>query len=359
MFSMSSDDSDWDKLNKLSKEQLVELYKHVGLELKISMKKSHMIEEILNLEDNHIYHTKHLNCPYCDWTNTIHFLPKGDWVYHSCYNCDAEINETISPARHRHEALHFLKNNVLLLLVPIMAAYCFELYPEWRVISGLVFGLSLSILSVAYHEFFHAIVAYHFGDYTMYGKGYLRLNIFKYFNNFTSLLFPLIGFALFGIFLPGAAVYISLQHVQTSAARSFVYFSGIIANVLMLLILTYLLNSELLSLNEGLISLLQTVAFIQIVMIVFNLLPIPGLDGWGVIAPIFDQSVRDFLQKYSIILVLGFFAILITFGEANDLWFFYLDILVTKVGLDWEQIGEGFYYLKIIDVGDYKICSIF
>ena len=346
------------ELLRLTKRELMDLAEKTNLRLSMSMTKAIMIEELLGSRTTKNNKTKTLNCPDCGVAITMN-QSFDEWRFYECSECGCVVDESIPSRLHIIEALHFLKNNALLLIIPVLSGYCFEFYPEWRIISGLVFCFSLSILSAAYHEFFHAISAYLLGDYTMYGRGYLRLNIFRYFNNFSSLLIPLGIFAFYGVFLPGAAVYVSLKHIQNPLSRSFVYLSGVLANALILSLIVYLLNSESLSISPIFIPLAQVLAFIQIAMIVFNLMPIPGLDGWGVVSPLIDPSFRAFLEKFSLILIIGFVASIIIFSDISDLLRSVLDVFVEALGLNWDQIIEGWSYLKITEGGNCKICSLF
>ena len=66
----------------------------------------------------------------------------------------------------------------------------------------------LWVFSVCIHEWGHAFVAYHGGDYTVKDKGYLTLNPIHYTHPVTSILLPALFMMMGGIGLPGGAVYI-------------------------------------------------------------------------------------------------------------------------------------------------------
>ena len=73
--------------------------------------------------------------------------------------------------------------------------------------------------------------------------------------------------------------------------------AGVIANLIILLLISYVINHYGEVLSEQTKILLHTLAFIQIIIIVFNLLPIPPLDGWGVISQVFNESIIKFFIK--------------------------------------------------------------
>ena len=300
--------------------------------------------------------TKAVDCPDCGMAITMD-QSSDERLFYECSGCGCVVGQSIPSRLHTIEALHFLKNNALLLIIPVVSGFCFELYPDWRIISGLFFCLSLSILSVAYHEFFHAITAYMLGDFTMYARGYLRLNIFLYFNNFTSLAMPLGLFAFYGVFLPGAAVYISLKHLRHPLYQSFVALSGVTANALILFLILFLVRLEPFAISQTFMPLIQVMAFIQIAMIIFNLIPIPGLDGWNAISPVLDPRIKAFFERFAFIFIIVFVGSIIMFSDASNLLGSIMRQSVESVGLDLNQIFEGWRYLKILVDGKCEVCS--
>jgi Zn-dependent protease len=343
------------ELLRLTKPELLNLAKKTNLRLSMSMTKAAMIEELLSSPRTETK-TKTLNCPDCGSAITMN-QSFDEWRYYECPDCGCLVDESIPSRLHIIEALHFLKNNALLLIIPVGSGFCFELYPDWRIISGLLFCLSLSILSIAYHEFFHAITAYLLGDFTIYAQGYLRLNIVLYFNNFTSLIMPLALFVFYGVFLPGAAVYITPKYLRRPLYMSLVSLSGVMANALILLLILFLVKLEPFAISQTFMPLVQVMAFIQIAIIIFNLIPIPGLDGWNAISPVFDPRVKAFFEKFAFIFIIIFVGSIIMFSDASNLLGSIMIHSVESIGLDLNQIFEGWQYLKIFDDGECRICS--
>jgi tetratricopeptide (TPR) repeat protein len=153
------------------------------------------------------------------------------------------------------------------------------------------------ILSISLHEFGHAIFAYWGGDHSVKAKGYLTLNPFRYIHPITSIFLPAITFIFGGIPLPGAAVYVVEENLRNRFWHSLMSFAGPMANGLLGLLLIPIVNFSLDHHWEDWISAtLAFLLFLQFLMLGFNLLPIPPLDGYR----IFYSWLPKSLQKYNI-----------------------------------------------------------
>ncbi len=170
------------------------------------------------------------------------------------------------------------------------------------------------VLSVCLHEFGHAIVAYWGGDTSVKDKGYLTLNPLKYTNINLSLLLPLLFLLIGGIALPGAAVYIDTRRLRNRWWQSAVSAAGPIASAIVTLFLALLFQVSLAygDTNYGWISpALACLIFLQIFVIIINSLPIPSLDGYGVIEPWLPIKIQTRLNKISNQLLLFLFMLLL------------------------------------------------
>ena len=157
------------------------------------------------------------------------------------------------------------------------------------------------ILSVCLHEFGHAIVAYWGGDTSVKDKGYLTLNPLKYTDLNFSLILPLIFLLIGGIGLPGAAVYIDQQRLRNRWWQSAVSAAGPIASSVVTLLLALPFMLGLASLHSQYLWLWSALAFLiylQIFVVIINSLPIPSLDGYGVIEPWLPSGLQLRLRKF-------------------------------------------------------------
>jgi Zn-dependent protease len=140
------------------------------------------------------------------------------------------------------------------------------------------------LVSLCLHEFGHAFTAWRYGDHDVEVRGYLTLNPLKYSNPLLSLGLPVLFIAMGGIGLPGGAVYVRTSWM-TPGQRTRVSLAGPATNValaVLLLALTQLLYDPDHSVFWAGVAFL---GFLQVTAVILNLLPIPGLDGYGALEP--------------------------------------------------------------------------
>lgn len=156
------------------------------------------------------------------------------------------------------------------------------------------------IVSVCIHEFGHALVAYWGGDTSVKDKGYLTLNPLKYTNLSLSLILPLIFLLMGGIALPGGAVYIDQRRLRSRWWKSAVSAAGPIASGFVTLLLAIPFSLGLASPDSvyWLWSALAFLVFLDIYAVLINSLPIPPLDGYGVIEPWLSPKIQQQLNMF-------------------------------------------------------------
>lgn len=167
--------------------------------------------------------------------------------------------------------------------------------------------ITIWIFSTCLHEFGHAITAYIAGDKSVKEKGYLTLNPMVYFNSVTTLIIPLFVLLIGGIPLPGAAVYINHTKIKSRLWLSLVSFAGPLFTFLFLLLLAGCLN--LLAANQAaftdpklfvtIYSSLAFLLFLHIFVLILNLLPLPPLDGFGIIEPWLPKKAQRKARELS------------------------------------------------------------
>jgi Zn-dependent protease len=202
------------------------------------------------------------------------------------------------------------------------------------VLIGWVFSLCL-------HEFSHALVAYYGGDTSVREKGYLTFNPLKYTHPVYSLLMPIIFLALGGIGLPGGAVYIETWRIRDRRWLSAVSLAGPSANLLVAFVLGILLTFTPLG-QASFTPALSFLAYLQVTAVVFNLIPLPPLDGFGILAPYLNPGLRETIAR------LGGSAILIVFVLMWQVPFFSnlfgtITVALTEaLGIPLQQIAMGY-----------------
>ncbi len=206
---------------------------------------------------------------------------------------------------------------------------------------GAVFPFVVAgwVISLCLHEFGHAYTAYRYGDLSVKDQGYLTLDPLKYADPMTSILFPILIVAMGGIGLPGGSVYVKSHLFRESWQRAAMSAAGPAMNLVFLLIVMAFLH--LVDAPPVLFAALSFIALLQITSFVFNLLPVPGFDGWGVIEPWLPQNIREFGYKFApIAMILVLLLALAAPGFFSFVWQI-ARMIGEPVGLDFRQAGVG------------------
>ena len=155
------------------------------------------------------------------------------------------------------------------------------------------------VFSVCLHEFGHALVAYKGGDHTVKEKGYLTLNPIHYTHPVYSLVLPLVFLMMGGIGLPGGAVYINDNLLRSKGWRTAVSLAGPAMNLLLALLLCIPFWLGVIDDNFG--PALAFLIELQIWAVLFNLIPVPPLDGFNALAPWMPQEIVERVRENSMI----------------------------------------------------------
>lgn len=191
-------------------------------------------------------------------------------------------------------------------------------------------------VSLCLHEFGHAIVAYRGGDREVYFKGYLTLDPRRYTDPIFSLVFPLVLLAIGGIPLPGGAVWINHHALRSRGIDSMVSLAGPLSNLAMGILL--IISIDVFEPSMALGGALSFLALFQIMAFVLNILPIPGLDGWGAIEPYLSHDAQRFGAKARPWAPLVLFAVLIGIPAAGTAFWSVADSTFGLFGGD-EYLG--------------------
>ena len=158
-----------------------------------------------------------------------------------------------------------------------------------------IFVIAGWLVSLCLHEFGHAYMAWRYGDRDVAVRGYLTLNPLKYSNPLLSLGLPLVFIALGGIGLPGGAVYVHSSWM-TPRRRTVVALAGAAVNATLAVILLVVTAAFADARHAVFWSGMAFLGFLQVTAVVLNLLPIPGLDGYGALEPHLSPETQRALQ---------------------------------------------------------------
>lgn len=206
-----------------------------------------------------------------------------------------------------------------------------------------VFVLSGWILSLILHEFAHAFTAWRGGDASVVHKGYLTLDPRHYTDPLTSIALPLLFLVVGGIGLPGGAVWINRRALRSRATATLVSLAGPFTNLAFAAVC-------LVPLSQGLVGIerrpvlglaLAFLGFLQIVAFVLNMLPVPGLDGFGAIEPYLPAGVRTLLApvgRWGLLILVG---ILFYVDPVRDVFWDAILSIMDAFGVDRTLAGDG------------------
>lgn len=186
-----------------------------------------------------------------------------------------------------------------------------------EIIITLLVTLGVILISMTLHEAMHAFVAFWLGDDTARKEGRLTLNPIKHIDPFLSILLPL-GLALLGGPIFGGAKPVPFRPDQVKGGdwgAALVAVAGPLTN-LFIAFISYGIWALVGAPVEGIVGLFfASMVTVNLGFFIFNLLPIPPLDGSRVLyalAPEFVRSGMRFIEQFGIIFI---FIIVIAAGS--------------------------------------------
>lgn len=189
---------------------------------------------------------------------------------------------------------------------------------------NFIFTIAILVFSVVIHEVAHGYAALFQGDVTAKYAGRLTLNPIKHIDPVGSILVPAILAILPGGLIFGWAKPVPYNPYNLRNQRwgeLIVAIAGPISNIIIAIIFGLLIRfSEDLGLSSSFVDIGLYVVLINIVLAVFNLIPIPPSDGSKILFSLFPNqtNLRRFLEGNNLI----FLFILLFF-----VWSFFLQII--------------------------------
>jgi len=177
---------------------------------------------------------------------------------------------------------------------------------------NFIFSIVILIFSVIIHEVSHGYAAYMQGDNTAKYAGRLNLNPLNHLEWFGSFILPVMSYFLGG-FIIGWAKPVPFNPYNLRNQKwgeALVAFAGPLANISIALIFGLLIRFGILSqFGQAFVDIVLNIAFINLVLATFNLVPIPPLDGSKILFSVLSYSmtnVRNFLEQNSIFIIIFF-----------------------------------------------------
>lgn len=176
-----------------------------------------------------------------------------------------------------------------------------------------IFYIAILIMSVVVHEVSHGFVANILGDGTARHAGRLTLNPLKHLDPMGSFVVPTLmymssGF-MFGWAKPVPYNPYNLKDQKWGEAK--VAAAGPLSNLLIALVFGLVLRfgTDAIGLTEVSIKMLYLIVQLNLMLAVFNLVPIPPLDGSKILfsaLPYHLRYIQDFMEQYWLIFIVIF-----------------------------------------------------
>lgn len=178
------------------------------------------------------------------------------------------------------------------------------------ILPGILIGLSV-------HEFAHAYVAYKLGDDSQRFQGRLTLDPTKHIDPLGFLFLLLVGFGWAKPVMVNSRMFKNPRRDD-----SLVSVAGPLMNLITAILFTVILGLVLIFIPDSsqitdiVITIITGIIQINLVLMVFNLIPIPPLDGHHIFGNIFGAPVWNFYYKYADMLRFGLMLIIILGGTS-------------------------------------------
>ncbi len=176
-----------------------------------------------------------------------------------------------------------------------------------------VFYIAILIMSVVIHEVMHGFAAEFFGDKTARHAGRLTLNPLKHLDPFGSVILPALLVLSHSPFMFGWAMPVPYNPDNLSDKRwgtLAVASAGVLANFFIAIVFGLIIRFTIdLGLPKGFYVITTMIVITNLALGIFNLVPIPPLDGSKILFSLLPGSfykILIFLEQYAFVLLLIF-----------------------------------------------------
>jgi len=208
------------------------------------------------------------------------------------------------------------------------------------------------VISLCLHEFAHAAVAWKGGDHSVEARGYLTLHPARYMNSQMSIVLPILIVLIGGVALPGGAVVVDRRFVRKRHMRSLISAAGPLTNLACALACGLPIAFGLVHVNVDALAnstgkvgafpaALAFLALLEIIATILNLLPIPGFDGFGVIAPYLPEETVQSLMPIARYAWFALFIVLFWSASGRAAFWNVSDHAASLIGVPISQASYG------------------
>jgi Zn-dependent protease len=174
-----------------------------------------------------------------------------------------------------------------------------------------LFLIIILLFSIIIHEVSHGTIAYYLGDPTAKEEGRLSLNPLKHLDPIGSILLPLFlmilgGRVIFGWAKPVPINPYNLRDQKYGSAK--IAIAGPLVNLALALIFGLILRFfPIIKFTPGILLMFQYIVWINLLLAIFNLLPLPPLDGSHILFALLPpkyEKIKIFLNQFGLFILL-------------------------------------------------------
>jgi Zn-dependent protease len=180
------------------------------------------------------------------------------------------------------------------------------------------------VIAITFHEAAHGFVAHHFGDNTAWDRGRVSFNPLKHIDPFGTLILPAVLLFshspfLFGYAKPVPVNFRALRHPRIDMV--WVALAGPATNIVLAWCAGaafHLLAYAPADAAQWIADNLKNALVINVVLAIFNMLPIPPLDGGRVAVGLLPDALAvplSRLEPYGMLILIGFLILLPLLGS--------------------------------------------
>lgn len=205
-------------------------------------------------------------------------------------------------------------------------------------------------LSIIFHEFAHAFLAWRGGDHSVVQRGYLTLDPRRYTHPVLSFGLPLLFILLGGIGLPGGAVLLN-RGVLSGPRASVVALAGPLTNLAIGSACLALLGFDVVddTTQPYLAAAVGFFAFLQIAVFILNMLPVPGFDGYAVLEPALSESTQQLMRPVARYGALIAILLIWRYDPIADAFWGAVTFITEAFGVRLEQWRCGYWQFRFWD----------
>ena len=196
------------------------------------------------------------------------------------------------------------------IIVAIIIYFIAKIFFAVEISRDMIISLVVFVISMTLHEVAHGYVAYKFGDDTAKRKGRITLNPLKHID-FTGIILPILILLSGFKFLVGWAkpVPVNFYNLRPHRLGLFcVAIAGIVVNFILagtsLILLKF--GNKYLDIENTFMTILLYTYLINLLLGLFNLIPITPLDGGRIVYSLSGYKIREFynkIERYGILII--------------------------------------------------------